>query len=77
MLAWACTIHTVQGIALEDLYVLFNLIKQKTFSNGQSLLHLVEQKVSMIFFMYQEKLKIQWSDQTKMAFMNMKAFEKK
>ena len=45
MLAWACTIHTVQGIALEDLYVLFNLIKQKIFSNGQSLLHLVEQKV--------------------------------
>ena len=45
MLAWACTIHKLQGIALEDLYVLFNLIKKKTFSNGQSLLHLVEQKV--------------------------------
>ena len=35
MLAWACTIHKAQVLTLENLYVPFNLSKQKTFGNCQ------------------------------------------
>ena len=35
MLAWACTVHKVQGLSLEKAVICFNLLKQKSFNNGQ------------------------------------------
>ena len=34
-LAWACTIHKVQGLTLENVVISFNLIKQRAFNYGQ------------------------------------------
>ena len=34
-LAWACTIHKVQGLTLENIVISFNLIKQRAFNYGQ------------------------------------------
>ena len=35
MLAWACTVHKVQGLTLEEIVVNFDLLKQKQFNYGQ------------------------------------------
>ena len=35
MLAWACTIHKVQGLSLDKAVSSFNLLKQRSFNNGQ------------------------------------------
>ena len=35
MLSWACTIHKVQGLSLEEGLVNFYLQKQRTFGQGQ------------------------------------------
>ena len=35
MLAWACTVHKVQGLTLEEIVVNFDLLKQKQFKYGQ------------------------------------------
>ena len=35
MLAWACTVHKVQGLTLSEVVVSFNLFKQKRFNPGQ------------------------------------------
>lgn len=34
-LAWACTIHKVQGLTLQNIVIGFNLFKQKSFNYGQ------------------------------------------
>ena len=34
-LAWACTIHKVQGLTLQNVVISFKLNKQKSFNNGQ------------------------------------------
>ena len=34
-LAWACTVHKVQGLTLKDVVISFNLIRQKSFNYGQ------------------------------------------
>ena len=69
MLTLACTIHKVQGLTLENLSLLFNLSKQKTFSSGQTYVAYSRAK--------KEKLKSQWSEQTKTLLMSMKNVEKK
>ena len=35
-LAWACTIHKVQGLTLQNVVISFNLNKQKSFNCGQA-----------------------------------------
>ena len=35
MLSWACTIHKVQGLTLNESVVSFDLEKQKSFNQGQ------------------------------------------
>ena len=35
MLAWACTVHKVQGLSLDKAVICFNLLKQRSFNNGQ------------------------------------------
>ena len=35
MLAWACTVHKVQGLSLEKAVICFDLLKQRSFNNGQ------------------------------------------
>ena len=35
MLAWACTVHKVQGLTLSEVVVSFNLFKQRRFNPGQ------------------------------------------
>ena len=35
MLAWACTVHKLQGLKLEEIVVNFDLLKQKQFKYGQ------------------------------------------
>ena len=35
MLAWACTIRKVQGLSLDKAVISFNLLKQRSFNNGQ------------------------------------------
>ena len=35
MLAWACTVHKVQGLSLDKAVISFNLLKQRSFNNGQ------------------------------------------
>lgn len=35
MLAWACTIHKVQGLTLPNLAISLELEKQRTFGTGQ------------------------------------------
>ena len=34
-LAWACTVHKVQGLTLNDVVFSFNLLRQKSFNYGQ------------------------------------------
>lgn len=34
-LAWACTIHKVQDLTLQNVVISFKLNKQKSFNNGQ------------------------------------------
>lgn len=34
-LAWACTVHKVQGLTLDKIVVSFNLERQKYFNYGQ------------------------------------------
>ena len=34
-LAWACTVHKVQGLTLNNVVVSFNLLRQKSFNYGQ------------------------------------------
>ena len=34
-LAWACTVHKVQGLTMENVVISFDLIKQKSFNYGQ------------------------------------------
>ena len=35
MLAWACTVHKVQGLSLDTAVIAFKLLKQRSFNNGQ------------------------------------------
>ena len=35
-LAWACTVHKVQGLTLENIVVSFDLFKQRSFNYGQA-----------------------------------------
>lgn len=35
MLAWACTVHKVQGNQFPEILVSFNLLKQRSFNYGQ------------------------------------------
>ena len=35
MLAWACTVHKVQGLSLHKVVISFELVKQRSFNNGQ------------------------------------------
>ena len=35
ILAWACTVHKVQGLSLDKAVVSFTLQKQRCFNNGQ------------------------------------------
>ncbi|XP_057292445.1 uncharacterized protein LOC130621150 [Hydractinia symbiolongicarpus] len=35
MLSWACTVHKVQGLSLQEVVISFNLLKQRSFNNGQ------------------------------------------
>ena len=35
MLSWACTVHKVQGLSLNQAVVSFNLLKQRAFNHGQ------------------------------------------
>ena len=35
MLAWACTVHKVQGLSLNKAVISFQLLKQKSFNSGQ------------------------------------------
>ena len=35
-LAWACTVHKVQGLTLENIVVSFDLFKQRSFNCGQA-----------------------------------------
>ena len=35
MLAWACTVHKVQGLSLDRAVISFQLLKQRSFNNGQ------------------------------------------
>ena len=35
ILSWACTIHNVHGVSLDEGIVSFNLQRQKTFNQGQ------------------------------------------
>ena len=35
MLAWACTVLKVQGLSLDKAVISFNLLKQRSFNNGQ------------------------------------------
>ena len=35
MLAWACTVHKVQGLSLKEVVIGFNLLKQRSFNSGQ------------------------------------------
>ena len=34
-LSWACTVHKVQGLSLNQIVISFNLFKQKAFNSGQ------------------------------------------
>ena len=34
-LAWACTIHKVQGLTLQNVVISFNLNRQRSFNYGQ------------------------------------------
>ena len=34
-LAWACTVHKVQGLTLNDVVISFNLLRQRSFNYGQ------------------------------------------
>ena len=36
MLAWACTVHKVQGLSLNKVVVGFQLLKQQNFHYGQN-----------------------------------------
>ena len=38
-LSWACTVHKVQGLSLAEGVVSFDLEKQKSFNQGQLMLH--------------------------------------
>ena len=35
MLAWACTVHKVQGLSLRKIVVSYELLKQRNFNHGQ------------------------------------------
>ena len=35
MLAWACTVHKVQGKQFTEIVISFNLFKQRSWNNGQ------------------------------------------
>ena len=35
MLAWACTVHKVQGLSLRKIVVSFQWLKQRNFNYGQ------------------------------------------
>ena len=35
MLAWACTVHKVQGLSLDKAVISFDLLKQRSFNYGQ------------------------------------------
>ena len=35
MLSWACTVHKVQGLSLDKAVVSFDLLRQRSFNNGQ------------------------------------------
>ena len=35
MLAWACTVHKVQGKQFKEIVISFNLFKQRSWNNGQ------------------------------------------
>lgn len=35
MLSWACTVHKVQGLSIQQAVISFDLIKQRSFNPGQ------------------------------------------
>ena len=35
MFSWACTVHKVQGLNLNQVVVSFNLLRQRSFNHGQ------------------------------------------
>ena len=35
-LAWACTVHKVQGLTLKKIVISFDLFKQRSFNYGQT-----------------------------------------
>ena len=35
MLAWACTVHKVQGLSLKQAVISFDILRQRSFNNGQ------------------------------------------
>ena len=35
MLVWGCTVHKVQGLALEKVVISFDLVKQRSFNYEQ------------------------------------------
>ena len=41
MLAWACTVHKVEGLSFDKVVISFELVKQRSFNNGQMYVALV------------------------------------
>ena len=35
MLSWGCTVHKVQSLSLDEIVISFNLLKRRSFNNGQ------------------------------------------
>ena len=48
--SWACTVHKLQGLSLGEGVVSFELVKQKSFNQGQ--IHVALSRISSIKKMY-------------------------